>query len=360
VSFQNALVVTGNITSSSGNFIGNGALLTGLPAGYSNTNVASYLPTYSGNIGGTLTTAAQPYVTSVGTLSSLSVTANVSAAAATYTGNVTVSNLIATANIVGTAATAVGINTTANANLTLNAGAGQIITLSGVQNGQANTVGNIGNTTGYFNTIFSSAAVHSGAVNVGSIVNNNANTVGNIGSTTGYFNTLFSVAAVHSGSVTLGSIINAGANGSGNIGSSTGYFNTVFAKATSAQYADLAEIYTADLDYIPGTVVIFGGEQEITTTTLSHDTRVAGVISTNPAYLMNSSSNGLPVAFTGRVPCMVRGPVSKGTILVASDIPGVAEAMSDSLYRPGCILGKSLGVIPENDIQLIEVVVGRF
>ena len=56
-------------------------------------------------------------------------------------------------------------------------------------------------------------------------------------------------------SLTTNSIINSGANVTGNIGSSVNYFNTVFAKATSAQYADLAEKYTADGEYLPGTEV---------------------------------------------------------------------------------------------------------
>lgn len=137
----------------------------------------------------------------------------------------------------------------------------------------------------------------------------------------------------------------------------TGVLN---ATATSARYADLAEVFRADADYKPGTVVIFGGSQEITTTTVSHDTRVAGVISTNPGYLMNSSSEGLPVAFTGRVPCQVRGPVYKGTILVTCDMPGVAQAIDSKLYEPGSILGKSLDEINDDSVQTIEIVVGRF
>ena len=315
------LTVTGNITTSTGNFIGNGALLTGLPAGYANSNVASYLPTYSGNIGGTLTTAAQPFVTSlgtltsltvaanlsagnlsgtlitgtlttaaqpnitsVGTLSSLTVTANVTAAAASYTGNVSVGNLLLTGNIVDTAA--LGINSGSNGNITLNAGSGSIVLNSGVLNGQA--------------------------------------------------------------------------NGVGNIGSSTSFFNTVFARATSAQYADLAEIYLADDNYEPGTVVVFGGAKEITVTNVGHDSRVAGVISTAPAYLMNSGAQGLAVALTGRVPCKVLGPVQKGTVLTTSNIPGVAEALMRSLYQPGCVIGKSLENVPAGETKIIEVVVGRF
>jgi hypothetical protein len=138
---------------------------------------------------------------------------------------------------------------------------------------------------------------------------------------------------------------------------STGTLN---ATASSAKYADLAEKYVSDAEYEPGTVVIFGGDKEITTTNIPHDTRVAGVISTNPAYLMNDGIDGLPVAFTGRVPCKVRGPVNKGSLLVSSSIDGVAEILNDSQYRPGCVIGKSLEVINNNDIKTIEIVVGRF
>lgn len=132
------------------------------------------------------------------------------------------------------------------------------------------------------------------------------------------------------------------------------------ATATSARYADLAEVFWSDSEYVPGTVVVFGGEKEITITNISHDTRVAGVISTNPAYLMNNDTVGSPVALTGRVPCQVRGPVEKGTVLVSSHIPGVAEALNSSMHRPGCVLGKALEKIDSTDIKTIEVVVGRF
>jgi hypothetical protein len=130
--------------------------------------------------------------------------------------------------------------------------------------------------------------------------------------------------------------------------------------ASSAKYADLAENYVSDAAYEPGTVVVFGGAKEITVTAKTHDTRVAGVISTNPAYLMNSEATGLPVAFTGRVPCKVHGPVSKGDVLVASAHKGYAERMHETLYRPGCILGKALGTAADNEFTTIEVVVGRF
>lgn len=130
--------------------------------------------------------------------------------------------------------------------------------------------------------------------------------------------------------------------------------------ASSAKYADLAEIYSSNKSYEPATVVVFGGPAEVTTTKKTHDTRVAGVVSTNPAYLMNSEATGVPVAFTGRVPCKVLGPVSKGDLLVTSAYEGYAEKMTDILYKPGCILGKALGEVGDKQFSTIEVVVGRF
>lgn len=161
--------------------------------------------------------------------------------------------------------------------------------------------------------------------------------------------------------ITTPAILNGGANGVGNIGSSTTFFNTVFARATSAQYADLAEMYVSDNSYPPGTVVEFGGTHEITITTNSHSTAVAGIVSTNPSYLMNSTQVGehvLPVALTGRVPCRVQGPVKKGDVLVASSTPGVAQRIGMN-WQPGCVVGKAMEVIDTAEIQTIEVAVGR-
>jgi len=139
----------------------------------------------------------------------------------------------------------------------------------------------------------------------------------------------------------------------------TNQWSTIYGRATTAQYADLAEIYTSDSKYPPGTVVIFGGYSEVTISTSSHDPRIAGVVSTNPAYLMNSTESGVEVALTGRVPCQVLGPVAKGDRLVASDIPGVAQVLDIIHYQPGCIIGKALEPIENAEISTIEVVVGR-
>jgi len=162
---------------------------------------------------------------------------------------------------------------------------------------------------------------------------------------------------VGNNTVTLGNVINNNANGIGNIGSSTGYFNTVFAKATSAQYADLAEKYTADDDYEPGTVVVFGGTHEVTVSDCTGDHRVAGVVSTNPSYIMNAglqAEHTVILALTGRVPTKVIGPVRKGDLMISAP-DGYAVACSQPSY--GTIIGKSLEDFTGESGQ-IEIVIG--
>ena len=161
-----------------------------------------------------------------------------------------------------------------------------------------------------------------------------------IGSSTSVTGTTTAASVV--GTVYTNSIVNSGSNATGNIGSSSTYFNTIFATATTALYADLAENYLADADYAPSTVVVFGGEKEITVTTEAADERVAGVISTNPAYLMNSGEPGLPVALRGKVPVRVIGPVTKGDSLVTSTTPGVAFSVGRERVYGQAVFAKSL------------------
>jgi hypothetical protein len=135
----------------------------------------------------------------------------------------------------------------------------------------------------------------------------------------------------------------------------------VTATATAARYADLAERYTSDSDYAPGTVVVFGGDEEVTQSTQRLDRRVAGIVSTDPAYLMNSElENSVAVGLQGRVPCKVVGEIRKGDMMVTSSTPGHAEAWHEEGDPPmGTVIGKAL----ENKIDsvegVIEVVVGR-
>jgi hypothetical protein len=142
-----------------------------------------------------------------------------------------------------------------------------------------------------------------------------------------------------------------------NLGSDTAWWNAFYGRSVQAQYADLAENYVADDNYSPATVVIFGGDQEITTTTTYADTRVAGVISSNPAYLMNAATPGLPVALRGRVPVQVLGPVSKGDLLVTSTQPGFAQSVGQVNSFGHAVFAKSLTTDGRNGSKIIEAVI---
>jgi hypothetical protein len=188
---------------------------------------------------------------------------------------------------------------------------------------------------------------------VGNVTGGNITTAG-IMSSTG--NAIHGNMSVSTGTVTLGNIVNANGNGVGNIGGSTTYFNTVFAQATSAQYADLAENYESDEYYEPGTVLMFGGNMEITLAQ-EDTTAIAGVVSTKPAHLMNASCPGisLPIALQGRVPCKVTGSIRKGDLMIAA-----ANGYAKSTKTPviGQVIGKALENF-EGMQGIIEIAVGR-
>jgi Major tropism determinant N-terminal domain len=273
---------TGNVTGSY--IFGNGSQLTGLPATYGNSNVITLLAAFGSNT-----------ISTTGTIAS---------------GNITGGNILT-----GGDASATGSVTGGNFYT-----AGVVSATGNVRGGNLNTGGNISAT---------------GAVTA-------ASTVGGVitGSSASVTGTVTAASVV--GNVYTNSIVNSGSNATGNIGSSSTYFNTIFATATTALYADLAENYLADADYAPSTVVVFGGEKEITVTTEAADERVAGVISTNPAYLMNSGELGLPVALRGKVPVRVIGPVTKGDSLVTSTTPGVAFSVGRERVYGQAVFAKSL------------------
>lgn len=150
-------------------------------------------------------------------------------------------------------------------------------------------------------------------------------------------------------------------NNSYNLGSASYYWANIYGTSSYAKYADLAEKYTSDIEIIPGQVVVFGGDKEVTLTDEYADTRIAGVVSTDPGFLMNGKlEDGYPIAMTGRVPCFVMGPVSKGDIVTSSNIKGVATKLQKGDFLPGCIIGKSLEEHLDETVKVIEVVVGRF
>jgi filamentous hemagglutinin len=148
-----------------------------------------------------------------------------------------------------------------------------------------------------------------------------------------------------------------------NIGGSSSRFATVYATtfsgtSTTAKYADLAEIYASDAEYEPGTVVVFGGDAEITVTNQFADVAVAGAISTDPAYLMNAESAGLPVALRGRIPVRVIGPVYKGDLLVtAGQNPGYATSVGRSREYPLAVFAKAIETDASEGTKVITAVI---
>lgn len=133
----------------------------------------------------------------------------------------------------------------------------------------------------------------------------------------------------------------------------------------NSYYADVAEYYEADVDYPPGTVVKIGGDKEITATEYDGDEDVFGIISSEPAMVMNRPENPdvgiyLPVVLVGRAPCRVVGPIRKGERLVAT---GGGLAMSVNLYEstygdlPPVVLARSLVTDASETERLVEVAV---
>lgn len=216
-----------------------------------------------------------------------------------------------------------------------------------------------GNITGG-NLITTGLLSSTGNISAGNVTvtgSSNAASYSASGTITGGNLTTAGIITVNSGAAAT-AIVNGAANGVGNIGSSSTYFNQVFARATTAQYADLAEIYVADALYQPGTVVSFGGINEITMSTTTGDIRIAGVVSTQPAYIMNSACSDefrTEVALTGKVPTRVTGDVYKGDMMISA---GDGRACACSNPQIGSVIGKSLENFSGVD-GVINIVVGR-
>ena len=137
-------------------------------------------------------------------------------------------------------------------------------------------------------------------------------------------------------------------SGTVDFGSSGSRINEVFATtfngtATAAEYADLAENFRPDAVYTPGTVVALGGAEEITAVNEELSNRVFGVVSTKPAYLMNSAQDGgAPVAVAGRVPVRVVGMVNKGDRLVSAGNGTARAASEDEAINAFNVIGRAI------------------
>lgn len=127
------------------------------------------------------------------------------------------------------------------------------------------------------------------------------------------------------------------------------YGVSVKSVSTAALYADLAEKYLTDEEYEYGTVVKIGGEKEVTKA--DKNDKAIGVISENPAYIMNSGlEGGQYIALKGRVPVKVTGKIKKGDKLVPSDA-GYAMATSENTYNIFAI------AINDSESGIVEAVI---
>ena len=277
----------------------------------------------TGRVSATGTVTAASTVGGVITGSSASVTGALSGASASVSGGVTAAS-VSGGVITGSSTSVTGTVTAAS-------------TVGGVITGSSTSV---------------SGGVTAASVSGGVITGSSASVTGNV--TGGNINT-----AGTAGILSVNSITHTGTTGVGNIGASGAAFNTVFAQATTALYADLAEKYTADAEYAPGTVLVFGGTAEVTVNAVDSDRRVAGVVSTDPGFIMNEGLDSefvASVALTGRVPCFVIGPVKKGDLMVAA---GLGRARAEADPKVGTVIGKALEDFDGAE-GTIEVVVGRF
>lgn len=149
--------------------------------------------------------------------------------------------------------------------------------------------------------------------------------------------------------------------GAATAGTLTGDWTLTVGSKLAATYADLAEYYTSDKNYEPGTVLVFGGEKETTVTNIFGDTRVAGVVTNDPAYVMNvglkDKPNSVCIALQGRIQCKVIGKINKGDLLTTSANPGYAIKAMTPLV--GTIIGKALENKDTYEFGVIEIAVGR-
>jgi hypothetical protein len=400
-----SLTVTGNATG--------GNLLTGgLISATGNISGGNLSGT---SIVGTLTTAAQTNITSVGTLGSLAVT-----------GNTTSGNFVGTLNGSGANVTSISADNIssgtlaqarlANASLTVN---GTLIALGGSGTVTATATGTLTIGTGLGGTSYNGSTgvtiTNTGVTSIvagtnisvsggtGAVTVNVSGTVASATQATaatdvngtnaslGYSTSAVTVGSGgQAGPQVLGQgggaavmsfhrpgayAINMGLDtdnvfkiGGWSDGASTYRFQVASGGAitaatfsgisTTAKYADLSENYAADAYYEPATVLDFGGNEEVTLNTKNSSVRVAGVVSTNPAHLMNShleATHVVALALSGRVPAKVTGTIRKGDMMVSD---GQGRACACATPAMGTVIGKALENF-DGESGVIEIVVGR-
>lgn len=321
---------------------------------------------------GSILTAAQPNITTLGNLALLSVAGNLTtyayttlngyasyngaqiatvggASTASYIDGVPIGGNTASTGKFTTLQATTSITPTANGVINLGSTSGGYWGTTYSNNVAANyaTINNLNiNGAGYLNGVAIATVGGGGSASFSSL---NNTVIGNVTPTTGAFTAL-----------TVTTSLRPTANLTVDLGSSTAWFNQIYGKAVQAQYADLAERFHSDAEYAPGTVVEMGGPAEITQVVEELSERVFGVISTNAAYLMNSGAGTdathPPIAMSGRVPVRAVGLISKGDRLVSAG-NGLARAGKKEELTPWNVIGRSLVDKTEPSEYTIEAIV---
>ena len=314
-------------------------------------------------LGGTLTTNAQPNITSVGSLTSLIVNGNINTANASVTGVLIVTANITTPQFISNVATGTSplivTSTTQVANL--NVATAGLATFATTANSVAGA--NVSGAVSFATTANSVAGANvSGAVSFATAANSvaGANVSGTVSSATtaGTVTTAAQPNITSVGTLTslTTTIISTGANSTA--GTITGNWSLSAGSQLRATYADLAEYYAGDANIEPGTVVEFGGDQEVHLCNSYMSKLVAGIVTTNPAYIMNTDINceyPIAIALQGRIPAKVIGPVHRGDMMVSAN-NGYAISCNSPLM--GTVLGKALTDF-NGETGVIEIMVGR-
>jgi hypothetical protein len=261
-------------------------------------------------------------------------------------------SFIEAANELGSGGTGIGLGT----NTGFGAGGADIVTFvtGGAVTGKVTTDGFVGDLTGDVTGDLTGDVTGSVSGNAGSVTNGvyttGAQSIAGLKTFTG------GVTIEATDTLTVRTISTGAAATTGTI---TGRWSLSASSRFEATYADLAEYYEGDVEYEVGTVLVFGGDKEVTQSTEHRSTRVAGVVSDQSAYTMNQACPGIKTltALQGKVPVNVIGTVAKGDMLVASAIPGYAVVDNDP--KVGSVIGKAIDTKDDTERGSVHAVVGR-
>ena len=271
-------------------------------------------------------------------------------------------SFIEAANELGSGGTGIGLGT----NTGFADGGADIITFvtGGNITGKVTTNGFVGNLTGDVTGDLTGTATNANNINVDEKNDNVTYQVlfsaaNGSGYQRPYIDTDNSHLTYNPSTQTLGGVRAISTGGGTTTGTITGRWSLTANSRFEATYADLAEYYEGDVEYEVGTVVVFGGDKEVTISTEHRSTRIAGVVSDQSAYTMNEGCPGIKTltALQGKVPVNVIGKVAKGDMLVASAIPGYAIVDNDP--KVGSVIGKAISEKDDTEKGTVHAVVGR-